>query len=677
MKEAERAIDKYQPLWGSWRADELTGHENGCEVYRAYKEEWGKQYVSTVKLLGFVIGKSDIREARAIGIDPPAIPEYFKSLVGNVQNEIELMYRLRGNSNIVTYEDHAIFEKEDGQGWDVLIRMEYLQPLPDIIEGHKIERLDVAKLGIDICKALEACVREGIIHRDIKDSSIFVSPKAEYKLGSFSMAKELKKGGRAALKSPTPLYMAPELYKEQGYDASIDTYSLGILMYKLLNRGRLPFLPLPPEAITVDDAERALVRRMSGEALPKPLDAGERLGAIVLKACSYDKKDRYKSPREFRQKLERFMKAEARGAKGDVVSSGINTDCTTVEIDHEAAGVSAENEEEAVKAAYVQELERIAVVELAASVDKINNESKLIKKRIVRNAAIWTAVMVLAFTVAFLMAYEFEPAVEESVPETAFEMIQAEPSPTIDMTPSPESDGVKSGEEYYQDGLRHMKNGRYGLAVTAFEEAKNLGYDSKTVESQIRTTGKKLEAQKLSRTAMKYYEQHEYERAISVFAELAEADDAYKSSAQYSDAFFKLSEEHNLLGMQFYNEGKPEQSLKEFDTALEVLERMKKSLIKYDKERCTERYGIYSGNKSNLSEKIKKIDEYIRLADEKNREGVKYFTEGSLSRARLEFENALIYLEKIRLLVPKYQNGRYTELMKICEANLKSIESKL
>jgi hypothetical protein len=136
MKEVVRAIDKYQPLWGSWRAAELIGQENGCELYRVYKEEWGKQYVSTVKLLSFLIGQSDILEARTIGLDTAEMPEYYKNLVGNVQNEIELMYRLRGNSNIVTYEDHAIYEKKGSRGWDVLIRMEYLQPLSDFLEGR-------------------------------------------------------------------------------------------------------------------------------------------------------------------------------------------------------------------------------------------------------------------------------------------------------------------------------------------------------------------------------------------------------------------------------------------------------------------------------------------------------------------------------------------------------------
>jgi serine/threonine protein kinase len=534
---------------------------------------------------------------------------------------------------------------------------------------------EIIRLGIDICKALEACAREGIIHRDIKDSSIFVSAKGEFKLGSFSMAKELMKGGRGALAQLSPLYMAPELYKEQGYDSSADIYSLGIVMYKLLNKGRLPFLPLPPDAITVDAAESALSLRMSGETMNLPVDGSEALGTIVLKACSYDKKDRYKSPHEFRQKLERLLKAGNKAAKLD----GIIADNTS----EYTAEISSEKEETDVVAAYAKELEKIAVVELAASVDKINNNHKLKKKRFLRNIGICSAVVILAFTAAFISAYDVEPATELPAAESAAGTIQITPSPinettpTLTLTPTPVPTGIKSAEDHYKEGMTHMRNNRYWMAISAFEEAKKLGYEVEKSESQIRAAKKRIEVQKLNSKAINYYEQHEYEMAISVFSELAKADVSYKNSTQYSDSFFKLAEEHNLLGVKYFNEGKPEQSEKEFETALGVLERLKRDLIKYDQQKYNEEYGIYNGNKSNMLDKIQKIDEYIKLADEFNREGVKYVTEGTLYSAKYEVENALKELGKIKLLVPEYKESRYIALKKICEDNLRSIESKL
>ncbi|MHB1394352.1 MAG: protein kinase domain-containing protein, partial [Clostridia bacterium] len=568
MKEAVRAIERYQPLWGFWRVEELIDQGVGCEVYKAYKEEWGKRYTSTVKLMSFSIDKSDIKEAQAIGIDAASMPEYFKSTVGSILNEIELMYKLRGNSNIVIYEDHAIYQKKGDLGWDVLIRMEFLQPLPDFLMGRKLGRIEVARLGIDICKALEACGREGIIHRDIKDSSVYVSAKGEFKLGSFSLAKEFLKGGRIALAQSNHLYMAPELYKEQSYDSTVDIYSLGIVMYKLLNRGRLPFLPLPPDNITVDDTEGSIASRMTGEQLALPVDAGGNLGAIILKACSYNKKDRYKSPNELRQKLERFLKTDAKPAKGDssVISSSM--DCKALEADAQAA--------------YAEELERIAVVELAASVDKTTNAGKLKKNKLIRTVGIWVSLMVMAFAFAFICTYEVEPIDKEPIAETAAEATQVSPSPTILSAITPEPTISKSGEEYWSEAMLYKKNKKYESALAAFGEAKRLGYDSIKVNIQVGAIKKEMEVQKLYKKATAYYEQHDYEKAIAAFTELTRIDAAYIKAAQYEDSFLQLAREYNLAGVRQYNEGKLEQAGKEFDKALNELESMKACISNYD-----------------------------------------------------------------------------------------------
>lgn len=642
MKETGRAIGKYQPLWGSWRVGELIGQGNGFEMYRVYKEEWGKQYISTVKLLSCTIGKDDIKEALAIGIEQDAMPEYFKSLVGNIRNEIELMYRLRGNSNIVTYEDHEIFEKRGCLGWDILIRMESLQPLPDFLLDRELERLDVVKLGIDICKALEACCREGIIHRDIRDSSIFVSPRGEFKLGSFSMAKEHPEGGRLIHAQFNPLYMAPELYKDQSYDFSVDLYSLGIVMYKLLNKGRLPFLPLPPDNITAADTERSLARRMSGAELPLPVEAGDNLGAVIIKACSYDKKDRYKSPREFRQRLERLLKADTKTSKG----VGTRTDSMlyypSAEVLHTEKQTTAEQEEADAQAAYAEELERLAVVELASSVEKMDNARKLSKRRFIRNAGIWTAIMVSAFAIAFVCSYEVDPDIVEPVSKAPIVTSQPSPSPTITAAPTMEP------------------------AVTKPKEIKNQNQASK----------KQTEEQKLYNNAVEHYEKHEYEKAIAVFEELAKADAKYSVSEQYADSFFRLAEEYNALGMKYYIEGKLEKSAETFDAAIGMLERMKNDMCKYDTEVYEKRYNIYSGNKNSVLEKNQKINKFFKLADECNREGVKLYEEGSFDKAGQEFENALELLREIRLLVPNYSANGYDGIMKIYEGNLRRIEEK-
>ncbi|HWQ29429.1 MAG TPA: protein kinase [Negativicutes bacterium] len=674
MKEAERAIDKYQPLWGSWRAAELTGREGRCELYRVYREEWGRQYVSTVKLLSLAISQEDRNEAKAIGADPSAMSEYFRKLAGSVQDEIELMYRLRGNNNIVAYEDHVIYERKDLPGWDVLIRMEYLKTLTEFLGDRTMERNDAARLGIDICRALEACEREGIIHRDIRDSNIFVTPKGEFKLGSFGMAKEASKAARALTVLPSPLYMAPELYKEQGYDSSVDIYSLGIVLYRLLNKGRLPFFPMPPDTITADAAERALVLRMSGEVPALPADSDAGLGAIILKACSYEKKDRYKSPAEFRQKLERYLKSgmksprlEAVGAKGTVSDNERRT--------------MEEAEETFTVPVYIHQTAKAAELELlAAAEDKIKKPGQT-KLRFIRNTVILTVILVLSFMFAFINTNEALQDGEENPAEAAAAMIQTTPVPTVEQTVtpmpsmSPAPSEAAKGEEYYKEGQEHMEHSQWEAAIQAFGEAKSLGYDSKLADIRIRAAKKKIEAQKLKSNAEEYFRQKEYEKAISAYLGLSRADTGYKLPSKYYEAYFLLAEEHNSLGMQYYKSGRPKQSANEFDAALAALERLKKCPGEYDLKRFNERLGIYSQNKSNMLDKLRRIDECLSHAEESNRKGVACFTRHSFDEAALEFDNAQKRLEEISILAPGYKEGRYLELKKICEDNLKKAEA--
>ena len=185
--------------------------------------------------------------------------------------------------------------------------MELLHPLLPYVYQHPMARRDIIKLGIDICKALELCQRYNIIHRDIKPENIFISDNGDYKLGDFGIARTIERTTSGLSKKGTYSYMAPEVYAGREYGFSVDTYSLGLVLYRMLNKNRGPFLPQPPEAITFSSREQALGRRISGEALPRPFYGEGRLGEIVLKACAFDPKDRYSSPQQLRQELEAIL----------------------------------------------------------------------------------------------------------------------------------------------------------------------------------------------------------------------------------------------------------------------------------------------------------------------------------------------------------------------------------
>ena len=101
--------------------------------------------------------------------------------------------------------------------------------------------------------------------------------------------------------------MAPEVFKSEPYGASVDIYSLGIVLYRFMNNNRLPFFPPFPSPIKFSDSDAALARRMKGETIPAPANADEALSRVILKACAYSPKDRYLSPSDMRRDLEALL----------------------------------------------------------------------------------------------------------------------------------------------------------------------------------------------------------------------------------------------------------------------------------------------------------------------------------------------------------------------------------
>ena len=302
--------EAYRPgaqVLGDWNIVSCLGEGSYGKVFEIERSEFGQTYRAALKVITVPQSGKELQSVLDEGMTPPQAKQYFYSVVEDIGRECAIMSRLKGTGNIVSYEDHAVLRHPDGIGWDILIRMELLHPLLPYVYQHPMARRDIIRLGIDICKALELCQRYNIIHRDIKPENIFISDNGDYKLGDFGIARTIERTTSGLSKKGTYSYMAPEVYAGKEYGFSVDIYSLGLVLYRMLNKNRGPFLPQPPEAITFSSREQALARRMSGEPLPRPFYGEGRLGEIVLKACAFDPKDRYSSPQQLRQELEAIL----------------------------------------------------------------------------------------------------------------------------------------------------------------------------------------------------------------------------------------------------------------------------------------------------------------------------------------------------------------------------------
>lgn len=307
---------KYEPIDGKWYITKELGSGSFGKVFEVERKDFGNMK-SAMKIISVPSSESEIHSFRSenYDMDDKSVTSYFYGFVEEFIKEFQIMSQLKGHSNIVNYEDHDVKKKEDDIGWDIFIRMELLKPMNDYFKEHMPTQSDVIKLGIDMCKALEVCQKHNIIHRDIKPSNIFVSDNGDFKLGDFGVARTLEKTSSGLSKKGTYTYMAPEVFRGEAYGASVDTYSLGIVMYKLLNNNLEPFR----KDRTYSDSETALARRMKGEKMPAPQNADAGLAKVILKACSYNPTDRYSDPVQMRNELEKInhTKIENNSAKAD------------------------------------------------------------------------------------------------------------------------------------------------------------------------------------------------------------------------------------------------------------------------------------------------------------------------------------------------------------------------
>ena len=302
--------EAYRPgaqVLGDWNIVSCLGAGSYGKVFEIERSEFGQTYRAALKVITVPQSSAEVRSVISEGMSVSQAEAYFHGIVEELMHEFSIMFKLKGTANVVSCEDLRVLEHPDGIGWDILIRMELLHPLLPYVYQHPMARRDIIRLGIDICKALELCQRYNIIHRDIKPENIFISDNRDYKLGDFGIARTIERTTSGLSKKGTYSYMAPEVYAGREYGFSVDTYSLGLVLYRMLNKNRGPFLPQPPEAITFSSREQALARRMSGEPLPRPFYGEGRLGEIVLKACAFDPKDRYSSPQQLRQELEAIL----------------------------------------------------------------------------------------------------------------------------------------------------------------------------------------------------------------------------------------------------------------------------------------------------------------------------------------------------------------------------------
>lgn len=347
-------IRSFEPLWGQWRSVKLLSQGVGGKIYLMEKVEEDKRYYAAVRYIAIPDGPDKRKESDAQGTDDDAcLDDRYRQQLDSLLAEIEINSHFTGNRNIAAYKEYWVFPRKNGMGFDVFIRMELLHRLSEYQKSHPMTNLEAAKLGEDICSALETLQRENVVHGDVRPDNIFVDDEGNYKLGNLS-ATGVPPGKRSLS------FKAPEVVMGELGDPGVDLYALGLTLYRLVNHGRGPFLPPISEQATKSVKALAHKRRLRGEPLPPPAQADDVLAGIILKACAFVPGDRWenagqmrKALTDYRQHLNQTMmpKAEAerfqRGtfAEAAAIISDVERDEKT-EIIHSAMKAPEERRDE-------------------------------------------------------------------------------------------------------------------------------------------------------------------------------------------------------------------------------------------------------------------------------------------------------------------------------------------
>ena len=295
--------DLGKTVWPEWQIVREIGRGSFGVVYEAARWEHSMTSRSAIKVISIPQNQSEVDSLRSEGLTKNETRTYLQGVVNDFIGEIQIMESFKGVQNIVSVEDYKVVEREQEIGWEIYIRMELLTPFTSFIRGRTLSEKEVIKLGCDICTALELSEKRGIIHRDIKPENIFINDFGDYKLGDFGIARKLENVSGGFSRKGTYNYMAPEIEQGREYNATADIYSLGLVLYRLMNRNRMPFIETDRQLVSPGERMGAVRRRLDGEKLPAPCDASYDMAQVILCACDPDPEKRFMSAQAMKNAL--------------------------------------------------------------------------------------------------------------------------------------------------------------------------------------------------------------------------------------------------------------------------------------------------------------------------------------------------------------------------------------
>lgn len=340
----------FDPVFGEWYTEKQIGSGTDGKVYTIIKEnEDGTHERSILKTIRTSANRDENKNYNNLG----EVAKYTDSddIVKNITDNIDIIRKMDGGKFFVGYEQWETRETSDGKGRLILIRLERMRSLADLLDEFSFTHDETVKLGISICKSLMRCRDFGYIYPNLKPENILFDKNGICKLGDFGTFSCLEPSRTSIAFKRTQYYMAPEFINSGKINCTVDTYSLGLVLYALTNRGRLPFVEMYPQEVTINGLDRSKMNRLNGVELPKPILASDALFAVISKACAYKEKDRYLSPKQMMSDLKNVLenKPFEKAEYDDIYSESLTDDEPGAEDKNSEANTFAEYKYEPIK----------------------------------------------------------------------------------------------------------------------------------------------------------------------------------------------------------------------------------------------------------------------------------------------------------------------------------------
>ena len=262
----------------------------------AMKEGSDEKYI--VKILSMPASQTQLDALLVTGAykDPAAALDYYRQTAEDAAAEAEFLQSMAKLEGFRSFEGWQVTPmKKNRLGYHVYLVSRYTRTLEKLMRRTSITHLQAVNLGLDMCAALSLCRRAGYLYVDLKPTNVFLNGNGHFEIGDLGFVSVKFLDYTSMPEKYLSSYCAPEARDPMAtLNLTMDTYALGMVLYRIYNGGALPVLPDDP-----------------AKPLDAPRYADEEMTALILRALAPAKEDRWQDPADMGQALAAYLQSAA------------------------------------------------------------------------------------------------------------------------------------------------------------------------------------------------------------------------------------------------------------------------------------------------------------------------------------------------------------------------------